>query len=349
VSGKVAKKEHAQIVSVLKSIETLPPGLYGMEITETQDADGQPVYAVHFVEQRLEDISERLNRFQRADEKPFQAVDAISDFNQRAYELFAQPLVQAMSNEFTAKLGREFHPLRFQRWAMSDLNPMLAWLAPAAAAVRTSRQALPADDASRRLERMGAELMSASLDYYRNVRDAATEAAFFLTYGNIFGFYLADRIEAAEREHQRTDPRELPFVQAALAKIDQGGYPEAVARVGALLKPQGAPIPLSRVEMRKELAEDYKDLLPAVKLDQWRPIRGEQEIIVGYEPEQALATLPKLVPSNAERDRLLTLLDSLAADPRIRELHVQAEQGKMLARIREVLGGAEPRQERPVT
>ena len=26
VSGKVAKKEHAQIVSVLKSIETLPPG-----------------------------------------------------------------------------------------------------------------------------------------------------------------------------------------------------------------------------------------------------------------------------------------------------------------------------------
>ena len=29
VSGKVAKKEHAQIVSVLKSIESLPPGLYG--------------------------------------------------------------------------------------------------------------------------------------------------------------------------------------------------------------------------------------------------------------------------------------------------------------------------------
>ena len=31
VSGQVAKKEHAQIVSVLKSIEALPPGLYGME------------------------------------------------------------------------------------------------------------------------------------------------------------------------------------------------------------------------------------------------------------------------------------------------------------------------------
>ena len=41
VSGKVAKKEHAQIVSVLKSIEALPPGLYGMEIDERKGARRQ--------------------------------------------------------------------------------------------------------------------------------------------------------------------------------------------------------------------------------------------------------------------------------------------------------------------
>ena len=40
VSGKVAKKEHAQIVSVLKSVEALPPGLYGMKIREHKDAEG---------------------------------------------------------------------------------------------------------------------------------------------------------------------------------------------------------------------------------------------------------------------------------------------------------------------
>ncbi len=38
VSGKVAKKEGAQIASVLKSIEALPPGLYGMQIAEQKDA-----------------------------------------------------------------------------------------------------------------------------------------------------------------------------------------------------------------------------------------------------------------------------------------------------------------------
>ena len=124
VSGKVAKKEHAQIVSVLKSVEMLPPGLYAMKIEERKGADGKPEYEVEFHERRLEDIVARINRFERKDEKPFEAVAAVSEFNQRAYELFARPVVQAMSNETTAKLGRDFHPLRFQRWAISDANPV---------------------------------------------------------------------------------------------------------------------------------------------------------------------------------------------------------------------------------
>ena len=52
VSGKVAKKEHAQIVSVLKSIESLPPGLYGMQIHEVKGRDGKVEYEVEFHERR---------------------------------------------------------------------------------------------------------------------------------------------------------------------------------------------------------------------------------------------------------------------------------------------------------
>ena len=59
---------------MLKSIEALPPGLYGMEIRERKGADGKAEYEVEFVERRLEDIVARLNRFKRADEKPFEAV-----------------------------------------------------------------------------------------------------------------------------------------------------------------------------------------------------------------------------------------------------------------------------------
>jgi pimeloyl-ACP methyl ester carboxylesterase len=343
VSGKVAKKEHAQIVSVLKSVEALPPGLYGMEINEETDADGQTVYDVRFVERRLEEVVDTLNRFKREDEKAFEAVATVSDFNQRAYELFMRPFVEAMASDLGGRLGRELHPLRVQRWALSSLNPWLGWLAPAAEAVRQSRQSLDADHPARRVERAGSEWLSASLDYYREVRDAVTEAAFFLTYGNIFGFYLADR--PGRREHLRppADPRELPFVKKALDALDEGGYAEAVARVAVLLKRQGEPLPLARVELRKQLVEEFAELLPALSREEWGPIRGMQEIVVRYEPEQALATLPRLVARRKDRGRLLALLEVVASDERVRAGPVSPEQVAMLGRIREVLGAGKVR------
>ncbi len=173
VSGKVAKKEGTQIASVLKSIEALPPGLYGMQIAEKKDSGGKTAYEVNLVELRLEDIVARLNRFKRVDEKPFEAAKVVSEFNQRAYELFGRPLVKALANEYGAKLSREFHPLRFQRWAFSDLNPFLSWLAPAAQAVKAQRQALASDHPARQIESAASEVTSASLDYYRALRDAA--------------------------------------------------------------------------------------------------------------------------------------------------------------------------------
>jgi pimeloyl-ACP methyl ester carboxylesterase len=347
VSGKVAKKEHAQIVSVLKSIEVLPPGLYGMQIAEKKGADGKPDYAVSFVERRLEDVVAHLNRFKRADEKPFETVNAISDFNQRAYELFARPMVQALSNDYGAKLSREFHPLRFQRWAVSDLNPWLWWLAPTAQAVKAQRQALGPDDPTRKAENMVSELMSASLDYYRALRDAVSEAAFFQLYGNLFSFYLGDKREAKEPT-AAIDPRELPFVKEALASIEQGGYAEALARVAFLLARKGEPLPLSRLQLKQELIGDYRELLPAVAPDEARRIRGEQEIIVRYEPDRAVETLSALLAERADRDRLVALLDRLLADKRIQQVEPTADQTAMLERVRGVLGSGGSRKPRVV-
>jgi pimeloyl-ACP methyl ester carboxylesterase len=289
VSGKVAKKEHAQIVEVLKSVESLPAGLYAMQIHEEKGADGKVEYRVEFTERQLEEVMQRLNRLERADEKAFEAVTTVSDFNQRAYELFAQPLVQAMSNEASAKMQRMLHPLRTQRWMFSDLNPFLAWLKPAADMVRAQRKALAADAPARTAERAMVELTSAALDYYRAVRDALSEAAFFQVYGNMFAFNLAGRHEAeAQRAGQATEPRELPVVKEALAAMEHGGFPEAAARLGALLARKGEPLPLERLELRHELIEEYRDVLPQVAPDEWRRIRGEQDIIVRYEPERAL-------------------------------------------------------------
>jgi pimeloyl-ACP methyl ester carboxylesterase len=337
VSGKVAKKEHAQIVSVLKSIEALPAGLYGMAIRETKGRDGKIDYEVEFRERQLEEVVAQLNRFKRADERPFEAVAEVSEFTQRAYELFAQPAVQAMANEFTAKLSRQLHPLRAQRWAVSDLNPWLTWLGPAAQMVKAQRKALAADAPLRKWEKMNSEVISASLDYYREIRDATSEAAFFQTYGNVFSLYLADKHEAEELAESVADPRELPVVKEALASIEEGGYAEAITRVAALLARRGEPLPLARFALKKELVEEYGDLLPKLAPHEWRRIRGEQEIIVRYEPERALATLPLLLADPADRERLITLARRLLADERVQRTKALPEQVAMLKAIAEVL------------
>jgi len=336
VSGKVAKKEHAQIVSVLKSIEALPPGLYAMSIKEHTGRNGKPEYEVEFMERSLEEISARLNRFERADERPFEAVSALSEFNQRAYELFLQPFVQSISNEYTAKLQRQFHPLRWQRWVMSDLNPFLGWVGPAAEMVRAQRQPVEPDNVVSKLEKAGSAAISASLEYYRAMRDATSEAQFFQTYGNVFSLYIADKAETEAKGELVAEGRELPFVKEALASIAEGGYAEAVARVACLLARKGEPLMLSRLQMRQQLIKEYGDLLPKATPEEWRRIRGEQEIIVRYEPEQAMATLPELLSAPGDRERLAALARALLGDERVQR---SEEQLAMVDRIGTTLRG----------
>lgn len=337
VSGKVAQKEHAQIVSVLKSIELLPPGLYGMVIHERESEAGIE-YEVNFEEHSLEELASRLNRFERIDEKPFEAVASLSDFTQRAYELFARPYVQARSNELTARVLREFHPLRMQNWLFSDLNPWMAWVKPAAEAVRRNRQPLPQDNPMRRQEQAGAEIVSAGLDAYRAVRDAMTEYTFFNVYANLFSLMTTGQPGTTPATSVASEPQALPEVESALAAVGEGGYTEAIARLACLLGRNGEPLPLSRLELRKELVTDYADLLPDLPPDAWRKIRGQQELITRYTPKQALETLPAMLRHQADRKRLQALADKLRTDERILGATLTVQQEQMLESIRTVLG-----------
>ena len=110
-------------------------------------------------------------------------VAEVSALSERAYSLFVRPFIRPLVNERTAELGRVFHPLRWQRWALSDLNPWL-WPLPAlASAVKASRRAAPPDNPYRRAEKAVSDAITAGLDLYRDLRDATMEALFFQIYG----------------------------------------------------------------------------------------------------------------------------------------------------------------------
>jgi hypothetical protein len=182
--------------------------------------------------------------------------------------------------------------------------------------VRAKRAQADEGNAITKVERTASGAISASLDYYRAMRDAMSEAAFFLTYGNVFSLYVADKQAALPQA--TAEARELPFVQEALASMGEGGYPEALARVACLLARKGEPLLLSRLQAKQELLQEYKELLPSMPADQWRRVRGEQEIIVRYAPDEALATLPQLLRDSGDRAKLVTLVQRLVNDERVR-------------------------------
>jgi pimeloyl-ACP methyl ester carboxylesterase len=332
VSGRVAKKEHAQIVEVLKYIESLRPGLYLMEIHETTGPGGRVEYEVTLEERRLEDLR-KANRFERKDEKPFAVVAALSEATERLYTLFGRPFVRPLVNEGMAAWARAFHPLRVQHWAVSDLNPLLWPLAPLAASVKSARHPALSDNPYRAAERAASGAITAALDLYRDLRDAATEALFFQVYGPLTALGAADHAGPLPAEVP-SDPRELPLVKEALASIGKGGYAEGVALVSALLGKVAGPIPLARLELIDRLTRSDEALsqLPA---DAWRRIQAEQAVVAELEPEAGLRSLPKLLPGAKDRRRVLVLLDKVVAT-----VELTPEQQAMLARVHGVLDGA---------
>ena len=313
VSGKVAKKEHTQIVSVLKYIQALPPGLYGMEIHERTNEDGMVEYDVTLHERKLEDLK-RMQKFDRLDEKPFEAVAALSELTERAYELLVRPAVREATPEWLARLLREWHPLRVQRWWFSDRNPMLMPLPYLAALARANRRPRAPDNAGRRAERLLSAYVSASLDLYRDLRDAAREAAFFEVYGNMLSLQMADQRDVI-RKQTRFDPRALPAVRQVLDEIDQGGLPEAIIRTGILVaKAGGGKRRLAQMEHTRELLAPT-GVLRHIDEDQFRQLLHEQTLVVEFEPVQAKRSLPKLIRNASDREKLNRVFDSLEEDP----------------------------------
>jgi hypothetical protein len=218
-----------------------------------------------------------------------------------------------------------------QRWAFSDRNPFLAPLPALAEIAKMYRRPRSPDNIFRGAEHLYSEHISAALDLYRDLRDAVSEAAFYEVYGNLFSLSMAEQ-RAAIRRRTPFDARALPAVRQVLDEIDQGGLPEAIIRTGILIvKAGGGKRRLAQMEHTRALLAPT-GVLHEIDEDHFRRLLHEETLVVEFEPKLAKASLPKLMHSASDRQKLNDIFDWLET-----EAGLDTRQQALLADLRKLV------------
>jgi hypothetical protein len=243
VSSSIAKKEHSEVTSTMKTIESLSPGLYEMVI-ENQTGEGVHAhFEVSFIERKMTDLAAFDD--ERGEEKDFGAVARLSELGAELYALTLRPMIQAMVTPQSAELMRQTNSSRVQRRMFGDANPLMQPVAAAAAKAEQERKKADPSNPFPIWEKLWAGSVEQSLDLMRDLRDASHEIAFF----SIYGSPLMTRI-GANHAYQRAqeNPKELRFlpeVQAILLGLDRNGAahhpdPGEIARGARTFRPGAA-------------------------------------------------------------------------------------------------------------
>ncbi|MEW6689586.1 MAG: DUF3141 domain-containing protein, partial [Pseudomonadota bacterium] len=195
-------------------------------------------------------------------------------------------------------------PLRARRYLMSDRNPLLAPVAPLAAAVRARRHQADPANPFLAMERTLAELVTHWFDAARDLRDAWLEVSFYA----IYSAPLMRAIGAVEppriSQVAGTDLRAVPEVRQALAQMTRGNYAVGVIRMLILLARSRKAVRRDRLERANELLTAREPFASMGEVARTRIIH-QQTMIAEFEPAKALETLPALLKDAGERARAL--------------------------------------------
>lgn len=329
VSGRVAAKEHTELVGTLDMIDALPAGLYEM-IIERKDANEKlgdlesGEYLVRFEARRMDDI--RSLDDTRKDEDTFQTVDAVSRVNDQLYKTFVSPWVRAMATPQSAAILREFHPLRFQREWLSDRNPLMAPLALAADAVRENRHPAGADNPFVEIEKLASDAIVQALDSFRDIRDTWSEGVFNWMYGP-FGFGAI-----FPPQPRRPASESPPPEKGALDErwFESGGILAAILRMIA-----AAVIEVGVFDRRS--AKVFNALLArsqfkAMKTEEVRRLFKQQARLLRQDRERALNALAAMMPRQEQRRIAVDVVRQiLLLDPE--DIRVDAPLAKKLSEV----------------
>ncbi|QPH55499.1 DUF3141 domain-containing protein [Pontivivens ytuae] len=312
VSSSVAKREHTQMASTLKTIEALPPGLYEMRIEDQQGEGHEKTFAVSFARRQFEDLLTETGG--RREERAFAAVARLSENLAEAYDTTVRPMVRASVTPRAAVLARQLHPLRAQRRVFATRNPAMGTVAGLASHVRENRVAAGEDNPFVMAERLWADAVEAGWNLWRDSSAAMAEATFLALYAHpLAQWYGAPRADARIHKSE-AELDTLPEMMMALERTGQGGLGEAVVRMLVLLADTRRDVRRDRLQRSSELLTTrppFDALDPATRTE----MIHTQTLIVRADPDAARAALPVLLPTPGMRRAALDMVRYVVGDP----------------------------------
>jgi pimeloyl-ACP methyl ester carboxylesterase len=311
VSARIARKEHKEIISSFDILDYLPPGLYQMKITEDPKTPGE--YIVDYVEKNMEDIMAMDDGLE--DEDAFFPVRTVSRINDTFYELFVSPWVKfgmkLAAGGYSAEILKEMHPMRTQRYLLSDLNPMMEPVKLAASEIRKedNRQPASEDNIFKQVEKNVSESIVSSLDLFRDMRDSACEQVFKLLYENPWMKIFEPAKSARESKNSEYNLEELRRQDGNKWRklMAEGNFPEAMTRIFLAVGLADHEISREGYELLGELVRSNRRMKDISDKDLQQTLYIQARILQ-TDTEQAIDTLKDLLPTKTARKEALSLI-----------------------------------------
>ena len=310
VGTKVAAKDHAEFINNMEFIDTMPPGLYEIVISEKQGsgASGEGGDFDLSIEERGLDDIRALGCNSPEDEREFAAVARLSELNNTLYQMFLQPWVRMMSGPQVARAVLELNPLRVSYSFPSDENVMMRAIAPLADYVRTERAPISAGNPYIEMQQQFSKTMVDAFNLFRDFRDDQVERTFHAVFGSplVQAACGISSHDGPPRQRPGLSPSVLATAEAEKrrleARIGDGSVVDAAARVLVYIgKAQHRVDEITFVALRKLLLA-YPEVSPTA----FKAALREQWAVLAIDERAAIEALPKLLPSDPNERRTLS-------------------------------------------
>ena len=232
-----------------------------------------------------------------------------------AYKIFVSPWLKSLINEPAAECIRQLHPLRMERYTISDQNPLCTPIKGLAELARSQRKIVAQDNPFVEYEEYISDSIKNSLDYYRGLRDFSQEFIFKSLYDNLWmkTFFNTGKDTAEETAitkeqiFQATEKDKVRLRKMA----EKGGFIEAAIRVILAVVADDMSHDILEFEAAEIIVQKSRRLRRLTP-EQYKKINKEQALILHAVPRKAITSLAQMELTSSDKKKIYDMAAQIA-------------------------------------